>query len=213
MSEDFSDKALMKKAVVALLDRKYGIKRIQTMREAIRKFPKKPRAFANDATIPLNYLYAMATSEAATVLRLLDLTEAKHKALWKDIDAKLEIDTRYREMRKENIRAFRERVRQAIVTEGIRRGHTLTKKELAEFLPQERARWARMAETFKSQHPEYVGHERTHQARLYVNNFVATRYERVRSLEGTLGTKARSEIASKVPTKSSLYLLQKKFNK
>ena len=150
---DIDDPALLKRAVVLLLDKKYGENRENKVREAIRRLPKFWIHFRGIAT-PLNYLVELVVKKpeyTLNVLNLLFLARSYRSKLWEKLDAS-DPSAKYKGVRKDCMRDYRIRCNAALETEEHRIGRKLTAEEATALLARKRAEWKKLAANYKIAH-------------------------------------------------------------
>jgi hypothetical protein len=199
------DKDRLRRAVVLLLDSRWGPNREQRVREAVGMLPKRTRPFTG-AVEALNELMVVAKQKPLVVLDILDKSAAQRKKLAEKAVKAAPKEAQRRATLRANVAAYRKRIEQAIKTEEIRRGKTLTGGDRKAFIEEKKKIWAIRQDRFREEHPELNYQEARSKCAQLLNEEVEQRYERAKQ---TGAIKASTHRVSN----SKLDALQSKFNR
>ena len=136
----------LKRAVVLLLDLRYGKQRTRRIRDILNgEVVTRNHPFRDD-------MYALNTILAA--LRMLDDADETRGRLAAQHMVEGRLDEVERERRRTYLKDLRERKGMAVKIEELRRGRTFSTSEKVKFLEDTVARWTVRRDRFISEHPE-----------------------------------------------------------
>lgn len=140
------------KAVLLLLDYRFGPGREQRVREAIQLLPKSTR-FTRTLE-PLNEIMRVAKQSPNKALALLEPVDRERNRLEKEKRAATPIITKKRDILRVNTARYRQRTKYALLIEEIRLQRKLSKEEALAFLDERKKLWRMRQEQFRNEHPE-----------------------------------------------------------
>ena len=166
----------LNKAVLLLLDYRFGPGREQRVREAIQLLPKCTR-FTRTLE-PLNEIMRVAKQSPNKALTLLEPVDRERNRLEKDKRAATPIITKKRDILRVNTARYRQRTKYALLTEEIRQQRKLTKEEAKAFLDERKKLWRMRQEQFRNEHPELKYQEALAKFADILDEEVKLKYER-----------------------------------
>lgn len=145
----------LKKAVMLILDLRYGATRSKRVRDQLLgKEPPQDRPFQKGAKA-LNELLRFGRTVSATVaLGILDDADKQRSVLAGEAAEGLSAEDERRKYLADYMRGLRRRKSLAVQIENIRRGQRMTEDEKTEFLKEAVRRWDIRRDKFVSEHPE-----------------------------------------------------------
>lgn len=204
MKQILYDHQRLREAIVLLLDYRFGERREQHVREAIKDL-RKARKF-NRTIEPLNEIIRVAKQSPTKALDLLAPVARKREELEQKRRAATPNLTKHREIIRNNTAKYRERVNKALHTEELRRQRKLTTEEAKAFLEEKKRLWKMRYEAYRSEHPELKHQEALARFAEILNEEVRQRYERALA-SGPI------KRATNQPQTHKMRALQNKFNR
>ena len=153
MSLQKCDYLRIRTAVAKLLDFKYGDSRIQRVRDAMNRLPKRGRAFIG-AIEPLNELITLAELDFQLAQRIVDLTVTARVKLKEEVNVAAPQAANMRKVAAENVKRYRRRLDLIRKARELEIGHKLLPDEAKAYLANKRAEWNKQCEKFRFDHPE-----------------------------------------------------------
>ena len=164
------------KAVLLLLDYRFGPGREQRVREAIQLLPKSTR-FTRTLE-PLNEIMRVAKQSPNKALALLEPVDRERNRLEKEKRAATPIITKKRDILRVNTARYRQRTKYALLIEEIRLQRKLSKEEALAFLDERKKLWRMRQEQFRNEHPELKYQEALAKFSDMLDEEIKLKYER-----------------------------------
>lgn len=204
MKQIIYDYKRLREAIVLLLDYRFGARREQNVREAIKDL-RHARKFTRTIE-PLNELIKVAKQSPTKALDILEPIARKREELEQQRRAATPNLTKHREIIRNNTAKYRERVKNALLTEEIRLQRKLSSVEAKDFLEEKKRLWKMRYEAYRNEHPELKHQEALARFAEMLNEEVRQRYERALA-SGPI------KKATNQPQPRKLRELQNKFNR
>lgn len=177
MAEISGDRDKLREAILLLMDRRWGLKRIEQCAARIRLLPHYSRPFVGTAA-PCNYLLQLVKENQdnmVPVLQLLNTTKQRHIEFWAKFDEENEKFATTRKAVITNTRRLRLCYQQGFTIEAYKLGRSLTKAEQEDVAKQYHAMWERWKEEYFAAHSTGPFRER-------LKGYAATRDERMKKM-------------------------------
>lgn len=197
MAEIQGDREKLKEALMLLMDRRWGLKRIDQAMMRIRMLPRYTRPFVGTAS-PCNYLQQVVKDEpdnAIPVLELLSAIKRRHASFWADFDKENEQYAKRHKILVTNTRRLRLCYQQAYVIEAYKLGRSLTKQEQLAVAKRYNAMWVRWREEYIDTHPNEIYREQLKGSATARDERMQALYNKVISSPEQFGIKQLSDIA------------------
>ena len=145
----------LKRAVVLLLDLRYGKQRTRRIREILNgEVVTRNHPFRDDMYALNTILDFARTISMSAALRMLDDADETRGRLAAQHMVEGRLDEVERERRRTYLKDLRERKGMAVKIEELRRGRTFSASEKVKFLEDTVSRWTVRRDRFISEHPE-----------------------------------------------------------